>query len=139
MIAAPAEGPTIMPSAWVTLVAHSTHSAVETWPHSSTTPRGASLSSAAGLPAPSREVEGEVKARARSATPYYHPDYCPVLPPPYLEKVGVEAMGGWEPGEGVNQRALTSRKLEWKPGIQPTMPCLPMGAPVCTRAWEGQG
>ena len=52
MIAAPAEGPTIMPSAWVTLVAHSTHSAVETWPHSSTTPRGASLSSAAGLPAP---------------------------------------------------------------------------------------
>ena len=33
MIAAPAEGPTIMPSAWVTLVAHSTHSAVETWPH----------------------------------------------------------------------------------------------------------
>eukprot|EP00964_Phaeocystis_antarctica_P105859 scaffold70838_cov82-Phaeocystis_antarctica.AAC.1 len=50
LIAAPADGPTIMPSVCATLVAHSTHSAVEAWPHSSTTPRGESLSSAAGLP-----------------------------------------------------------------------------------------
>mmetsp|Transcript_430 Transcript_430/g.1360 ORF Transcript_430/g.1360 Transcript_430/m.1360 type:complete len:201 (-) Transcript_430:685-1287(-) len=82
LIAAPADGPTIIPSSLHTLVAHATHSGVDTWPHSSTTPRGASESSAAG-------------------------------------------------------RSTPSRNFEWKPGIQPTMPCLPIGAPVCMRASLG--
>ena len=72
----------MMPSLAAIAFAIDTASGVATWPHSSTTPRGASDSFSFSQVAPS-----------------------------------------------IN--------FEWKPGIQPTMPCLAIGAPTCTRASEG--
>ena len=50
LIAAPELGPTIMPSRAVTWRAMATASAADTWPNSSTMPRGASVSAAGGSP-----------------------------------------------------------------------------------------